>query len=260
MSAPQADDQFDDPYSALALVYDDWQARYGTFSDGVLERLVPLLDSIVPPLESFVEAGCGTGTLLSRLTTVRPRWRLAGADPSAPMLAQARRKPARSPIAWHQLPLGAPLPGAPYDAAGCFFNTLNHLADVPALLGALLSLSAALRPGGMLAFDVNNHAGYTRWWRGHDVYEGPDWRMESDARYDESLREAQATIAIWRGGRTAEVKVREHLFTDAEIENALRAAGLLPVSAELWSPTPDGVAGSTFWVARRVSRQEEFRA
>lgn len=257
MTAPLSDN---DPYSALALVYDDWQARYGSFSDAVLARLIPLLDAADPPVDSFVEAGCGTGTLLSRLSALRPRWRLAGADPSAAMLAEARRKPARSPIAWHQAPLGAPLPGGPYDAAGCFFNTLNHLTDVPALHRAFISLAAALKPGGLLAFDVNNRTGYASWWNGRHLYEGPGWLLQSDAHYDEFRGAAEATLAIWRGQQAAEVVVRERLFPDAEIAAALSVAGLRTISAEPWSPTPDGVAGSTFWVARRIPRQPKFRA
>ena len=52
----------DDPYAALALVYDDWQARYGSFSAAVLDRLLPALDAEVPPSRPLpFEAGCGTG-------------------------------------------------------------------------------------------------------------------------------------------------------------------------------------------------------
>ena len=45
MTAPA---DLDDPYAALALVYDDWQARYGSFSGVVLARLLPLLDQARP--------------------------------------------------------------------------------------------------------------------------------------------------------------------------------------------------------------------
>ncbi len=250
----------DDPYAALALVYDDWQARYGEFSGAVIERLLPLLDGADPPVASFVEAGCGTGTLLLGLAARRPTWRLAGADASAAMLAQAARKPGAGRIGWHLTPLGAPIPDAPFDAAGCFFNTLNHLPDAADLGRALASLGAALRPGGVLAFDVNNHSGYARWWTGRHDYQGAGWRMRSDARYDPSRRQAQANIAVSRAATTVEVLVRQRLFTDGEITAALNGAGLRPLAAAPWSPTPDGEPGSTFWVARRVSRQFDFRA
>jgi len=250
----------DDPYGALALVYDDWQARYGSFSDAVLSRLLPVLDQEQPAVASFVEAGCGTGALLLQLAARRPGWRLAGTDASPAMLARAAAKPGAGPIAWHRTRLGEPLPGAPFDAAGCFFNTLNHLTDAAHLTRALVSLGAALRPGGLLAFDVNNQAGYARWWNGPHLFEGPGWRMHSQAHYDESRRQAQATIAIRRGEQTAEVIVRERFFTDGEIAAALAAGGLRVISCRLWSPTPDGEPGSTFWLARRVSRQTDFRA
>jgi SAM-dependent methyltransferase len=250
----------DDPYAALALVYDDWQARYGSFSNQVLARLLPVLDQAQPPVTSFLEAGCGTGALLLELAARRPAWRLTGTDASPAMLARAAAKPGARGVRWHRTSLGIPVPDAPFDAAGCFFNTLNHLADVAQLSQALISLGRALRPGALLAFDVNNQAGYARWWNGRNLYEGPGWRMQSDARYDESRREAQATIAIRRGLQTAQVTLRERLFTDAEIAAALATAGLQVVSCQLWSPTPDGQPGSTFWLARKLSRQTVFRA
>ncbi len=257
MTAPA---DWDDPYAALATVYDDWQARYGEFSGAVLDRLLPLLDAADPPIASFFEAGCGTGTLLLRLAARRPSWRLAGTDASGAMLDRALRKPGAARIDWRRIALGAPVPGGPFDAAGCFFNTLNHLSDAAHLRRALASLGAALRPGGLLAFDVNNRAGYARWWTGRHVYEGPGWRMHSQADYDESRKEARAQIAVSRDGTTVEVMVRERLFTDGEIAAALETAGLQAIAAQTWSPTPDGVPGSTFWVARRLSRQFEFRA
>ena len=240
-----------DPYAALALVYDDWQARYGSFSEAVLPRILPLLDAERPIVQSFAEAGCGTGTLLLELAAQRPGWRLAGADASRAMLACARAKPSAGRVAWYELALGAPIPGAPYDAAGCFFNTLNHLRDGAQLCRALAGLGAALRAGGLLMFDVNEAAGYARWWNGRHVYRGPGWSMSSVARFDAARGQAEATIAVQRGSRAAKVVVRERLFSHAQIADALRAAGFGEISSQPWSPTPDGATGSSFWTARR---------
>lgn len=248
-----------DTYATLALVYDDWQAAYGNFSATVLERLLPLLDAQAPPVRSFAEAGCGTGALLVALAARRPDWQLAGADLSPAMLDRARAKPGAERIAWHQLPLGESLPGGPFDAAGCFFNTLNHLGSVPELRQAMAALAATLRPGGLLAFDVNNRAGYASWWNGRNVYQGPGWSMESRAVFDEASHRARARIAVRRGSQTAQVDVVERLFSDDEITAALHEVGLQTVRAEPWSPTPDGAPGSTFWTARRVS-PSDFRA
>ncbi|MFL5305052.1 MAG: class I SAM-dependent DNA methyltransferase [Polyangia bacterium] len=241
-----------DPYAALALVYDDWQARYGSFSAAVLARLLPALDAEVPPVASFFEAGCGTGTLLLELAARRPGWRLAGADVSAAMLACARAKPGAGRIGWHASALGAPIPTAPFDAAGCFFNTLNHLGSVSELRAAFAAFAAALRPSGLLLFDVNNRTGYERWWHQRNVYEGPGWQMQSEARFDGSRNEAQALLMVNRDGATAEVLLRQRLFEDAEITAALADSGLRPISREPWSPTPDGAPGSTLWMARSI--------
>ena len=242
-----------DGYAALAAVYDDWQGRYGSFSARVLERLLPLLARERPAPRSFLDAGCGTGALLVALAARFPSWRLAGFDQSPEMLARARAKASAVAIAWHELPLGAAVPGAAFDAAGAFFNTLNHLASVADLGRTLGALARALRPGGLLAFDVNNRAGFERWWRGQRVYEGPGWRLEMNAAFDDTAGRAEARVRVVRAGKvTADTVVAERLFSDDEIISALAAAGLQVRARELWAPTSSDVPGATFWTARRV--------
>ena len=130
-----------DLYDALAPIYDAWQAANDMrpFALVTHAKLAPLLASEAGGAPfSFVDLGCGTGTLLHALRADNPGWRLAGADASRGMLAAARAKPAAASIAWARGGLGAPLPFRPsFDAAGCFYDTLNHLPDETALAAAL---------------------------------------------------------------------------------------------------------------------------
>lgn len=257
-------------YAALASIYDDWQARYGRFSAHTFDRIAPILAAEPRPPQSFVDLGCGTGSLLLDLAACHPTWRLAGCDASPEMLAVARQKPGAEGIGWHCVSLasGATIPGSPFDVAGAFFNTLNHLASTRDLDAALATVAEALRSGGLLMFDVNNEKGFRAWWQGNpQVYDGPDWQLEISSHFDEPAGMAQANLRISRSlpapvaaASPAAVihdettTVTETWFAEAEIRNSLRRTGFEDIAAEPWAPFPDGVPGATFWTARRSLR------
>lgn len=254
MSAPNAALADDSPYDVLARVYDHWQDRYGCFSSWVGERLDRCLDQQVragaTPVSSFVDLGCGTGRLLLRLREAHPRWRLAGVDASRAMLAMARDKPRASEIGWYHAPLGTAIAEAPWDAVGCFFNTLNHLMDERALVQTFAAARAALRAGGLFLFDTNNRTGYERWWLQSQRFEGSSWDLTVEPRFDPTAGLATATLHIRDHQTQATVVVRERLHSDGEVERSLARAGLQLVSREPWSPRTGDVAGATWWVAR----------
>lgn len=261
------------PYAALAPIYDDWQARYGRFSAHTLRRIEPILagqavEAAEPsPATSFVDLGCGTGSLLLDLRARHPTWRLAGCDASPEMLAVARQKPGAEGVAWHCVRLGfsPSVPDGPFDVAGAFFNTLNHLTSTHELEAALAAIANALRPGGLFLFDVNNEEGFRAWWQGSpQVYDGPGWELEISSHFDESARTAQADLRIGRSlpaaasslssaavMRHETTTVYEALFADVEIRDALLRTGFEEIASEPWAPFPDGVPGATFWTARR---------
>src|SRR5215467_7521461 len=123
----------------------------------VHDKLEPLLARGPTPPRSFLDLGCGTGELLLALRRHHPDWRLAGVDASQGMLATAARKPDAGGIAWVRAGVEGPLPmAAPFDAAGAFYDTLNHVADLAGLTRAFSAASAVLRPGGPFIFDLTN--------------------------------------------------------------------------------------------------------
>ncbi len=248
----------DDLYRALAPIYDDWQSSDGMipFAEVVHAKLEPALHGVAGggPL-AFLDAGCGTGTLLSGLRARHPTWRLAGLDGSAAMLGVAARKAGAGGIAWVRGELAAPLPfAARFDAAGCFYDSLNHLADSEALQRALSAIAAVVRPGGLLIFDLTNEHGFPRWWRGRPSFAGAGWKMTMQMRFDAERRQGTADVEISLTGRASQRFVLvERLFERGTVRGALAAAGFTPIVEQPWAPFGGDDSGKTWWVARRRS-------
>lgn len=253
-----------DVYGALAPIYDDWQSCDGMipFAELVRGQLEPVLraetrrprDASNDRAFAFLDVACGTGTLLSGMRAQHPGWRLAGVDGSPAMLAVAARKPGGRSVAWGRAALDGPLPfGATFDAVGCFYDALNHLGDTAALARAVAAMAAALRPGGLLVFDVTNADGFARWWRGKPHFAGDGWQLSIDMQFDEQrqLGLADVTIAL-RGGPASRFTLRERHFPRAAVLEALAAARLVPIVERPWAPFDGDLAGKTWWAARRI--------
>jgi SAM-dependent methyltransferase len=207
---------------------------------------------------SFLDVGCGTGTLLVTLGRAHPTWRLGGIDGSPGMLAEARRKTERAglapSLATVELP-GTPAEvvaaGGSFDAAGAFFDTLNHLPDVAALQATFTSVAAALVPGGLFAFDLTNAAGFSDWWRGARSWELPAACITVAMRYDAGAGRAEADVRIDGTGGRWHGTLGQRLFPDEEITRAAVAAGFAILENEPWAPFSDGTKGKTWLVVRK---------
>ena len=248
-------------YDVLAPVYDRWQRCDGMtpFAQLALAKLLPVLGRYVrgntpAAPRSFVDLGCGTGDLLLGLARARPHWRLAGIDGSAGMLAVARAKPGAACVEWAQSALDALIVPAPrFDAAGCFYDTLNHLPDVAALRAAFRDVAAALVPGGLFLFDVTNQVGFESWWGSHRVWHGRDWCVDVTTHYDRDRRLGHADTLIQNRGEETRATLTERCFTEGEVRAALAAAGLNVVSDEPWSPFDTDAEGKTWWISVKSS-------
>ena len=242
-------------YDTLAPIYDAWQAsnEMRPFALVASAKLLPVLDREAHegPF-AFLDMGCGTGTLLCDLRVHHPGWELAGVDGSRGMLAVARAKPQAGSIAWSRARLGDGLPFGPvFDAAGTFYDTLNHLPDDAAISRALAAASAVVRPGGLVVFDVTNRLGFESWWLGTTRFRAAAWRLSIDARFDRSSQVGVAEVTIERGGRPRRFTLVERLVDDGRIRGMLAGAGLVVERAEPWSPFELDMPGKTWWVARK---------
>jgi SAM-dependent methyltransferase len=251
-----------DLYDALAPIYDAWQAANDMrpFALVTHAKVGPLLEREAKGgALSFLDVGCGTGTLLDALAAAHPDWRLAGADGSRGMLAVAREKLAGAgakaggrAVALVRAALDGPLPFArPFDAAGVFYDTLNHLPDAAALARALAAVARAVRPGGLVVFDLTNRLGFDRWWRGTSTFRASRWRLTIEPRFDRSTDVGTADVRIEREGAARRFRLYERFIEEGDVRRALAAAGLTAERAEPWSPFEIDVPGKTWWTARR---------
>jgi SAM-dependent methyltransferase len=244
-----------DPYEALAAIYDEWQERYGPFWELALPRLVETLERHGTPAgarPTFVDLGCGTGALLFALRERYPAWSLVGVDDSASMLAAAAGNPGAGDITWLHRSFTEPFADGA-GAAGAFFDAFNHAVAPGALAATFSAVARSLAPGGLLVFDLNNQRGVEAWWGAPRVYTGSGWTLTMDASFDPATRLARgrAVVDRLRPTRRHITEVTERCFEDAEVAGSLEAAGLSVELVEPWKPLHDDIPGKTWWVARR---------
>lgn len=108
----------------------------------------------------ILDLGCGTGLLTVSLAG--PGRRVVGVDPSAAMLAYARRRPGASGVTWVEGDSRA-ISGGPFDLVIMSDNAAQHIPD-PDWQRTLHDLRRHCRPGAVLAFETRNPA--ARAWEG----------------------------------------------------------------------------------------------
>ena len=122
-----------------------------------------------------LELGCGTGLLTREL--IAAGYRVIATDAAAAMLDIARDVVGESAQEVRQLTLpDDPLPQA--DAVVAVGHPLNYLPDAEAVDRALIAIAAALRPEGLLAFDICDlEWGRARRDTPNFANAGPDWAI-----------------------------------------------------------------------------------
>lgn len=103
---------------------------------------------------SIIDVGCGTGILT--VTLARPGRRVVGVDPSAAMLAYARRRPEGDTVEWIHGD-SQNIPPGPFDLAVMTGNVAQHIPD-PQWQRTLADIHRALRDGGVLVLESRNPA------------------------------------------------------------------------------------------------------
>jgi SAM-dependent methyltransferase len=248
-----------DVYDALAPIY-DVMGGGPPFALLVAERLEEMFAArrsqlrarTETPAVSFLDLGCGTGTLLLALRALHPGWRLCGVDVSPGMLAAAVGKPGHESVLWTRARLPAPLPfGEQFDVVGSFYDTLNHLPDEEALAATFRAVATVLRPGGLFVFDLNNAFGFETWWRYRVALDLEGRHLDSELGYDTRTRTGRATMGLESGGLERRLVLQQRCFSEPEVEGALFAAGLVPEIAAPWSSVSPDSPSKTWFVATK---------
>jgi SAM-dependent methyltransferase len=241
-------------YDDFAWFYDRyWSEEFHGAAFPILERI--WLER-VPAGARILDVCCGTGCLAARLTT--RGYRVTGLDASGEMLGYARANaPAAELIAADAASFR--LPGS-FDAAVSSFDSLNHLLEPAALEGAFRSIAAALRPSGLLAFDMLLEDGYrTHWGESFALVRDDHVLTITGAVFDSRTRIARLTVTMFRllagSWKRSDVTIAERCYSPDEISNALDLAGfgeLLCYDAGDLGMAGQLGEGRTFFVATKV--------
>jgi SAM-dependent methyltransferase len=204
-----------------------------------------------------VDLGCGSGIWARALLDAG--YEVLGVDVSADLLAIARERAPRARLVHGslfevELPPGCAAVTAIGECMGYTFDERGGRADVAALLRRI---HAALRPGGLLLFDV---AGPGREPRPRRTWTaGEDWLVCVDAVEDAAARELTRAIVVFRhagggvgdGWRRSDERHVLRLYDPDELCADLRAAGFADVEAlDAWGELELG-SGHTAFAARR---------
>jgi SAM-dependent methyltransferase len=201
-----------EPYyrSDLALVHHRGFAFHAEqCAPGVLALLEPVLErgGLV------LELGCGSGLLTERL--VEAGHRVVASDASPAMLELTREMVGDRAQEIRRLRLpDDPLPAA--DAIVGIGHPLNYLPDAVSIEQALVAIAAALRPAGLLAFDVCDLE-----WGRRDVSNlgrvGADWAIITEFSVpspDRFVREMTTFVANGDGTWRRDDERHENVLID----------------------------------------------
>ncbi len=187
--------------------------------------------------KTVLDLACGTGTV-SRYLAGRG-YAPTGVDLSAGMLEVARQRAAEEqlPIPFIQqdaadLDLG----DARFDAAICFFDSLNYILEPERLCSAFARVCAHLAPGGSFFFDINTEYALAEGMFNQScTRKGEALHYRWRSRYDPDLRLCTVRMNFsfddGSGVRRAFTEVhRQRAYGKDDLTGWLRAAGFADVT------------------------------
>jgi SAM-dependent methyltransferase len=176
--------------------------RFARFYDAAMDdpgpraaRVLDFIDRHRPGALTLLELGCGTGSILSRLTPIPS---LTGLDQSPEMLALAGGKVPRARLI--EGDMSSFSLGERFDVIICVFDSLNHLLTFAAWESMFAAVHDHLTEGGLFVLDVNTVGELRR------LGDEPPWVYEFDDNVlimDVSL--AEAGLSMW------DIRIFEHV-------------------------------------------------
>jgi SAM-dependent methyltransferase len=211
-------------YESIAPFYDRFTAdyEYASWLNGI--EAWALAEGLAG--RRLLDVGCGTGKSFEPM--LAKGYQVTACDLSPAMVAQARARAGNAAEI-----LVADMRGLPWDSqfdlVTCLDDAINYMLTPADLLSALMSMTAALRPGGVLVFDFNTLATYRTTF-------AEEFEIQSEAIvlrwHGEGSRDAKAgevsqasVTAFGPDGRMESRHVQRHWPVDA-VRFASEAAGL----------------------------------
>ncbi len=184
-------------YHVLPRVYDRWQETYGgDFTSVILPRLLASIRRFRIPVSTFLDVGCGTGTLA--LAMARRGWRVWGVDASAEMVAVAERKRDEAGLkaTFMRQDMRTLRAARPVRLVTSMFDTLNHVESSQELLATFQAVHSALLPGGYFMFDVNNEHCYRTLWTQDEEIQHEDFTLLLENSFDATSGKARSRVTL----------------------------------------------------------------
>lgn len=234
-------------------------AGEAAFVHGALERFAQ------GPTTRVLELACGTGRHALQLE--RLGHEVVGVDHSEAMLrvAAARAAGARARFLPGDL-RALDVPGAPFDAAVCLFDSIGYVATNEALEASFRGIHRHVRPGGLLLFEFW-HAGAML--RGYDpvrvrTFKSGDGDIVriSETRLDVERQLAHVSYTVFeQGGGGAWTSFREtqtnRYFLVQEMSRWLETTGFSPLA--WYDGFSTGAVGLDTWHVVAVARRLDAR-
>jgi SAM-dependent methyltransferase len=225
-----------------------------------------LLGRILPSVTSACDLACGTGTTALQLAGAGIKTFAVDLSPAMCRLAREKASRAHLPVRVFCADMRNFRLPEPVDLITCEFDALNHVPRKEDLRLVAKSVARALRPGGYFFFDVNNRAGFERFWSGTFSIERPGivavMRSGHDSRRDTAWSDVEMFIRegkLWRRRRES---VNEVCWSAGEIRRTLRDEGFNSMRA--WDATPFFQGNPiirpgcrTFYLARKEIRKQQ---
>ncbi len=200
-----------------------WNEEFHSLAFPILERIWL---SRLPANARILDVCCGTGYLAALLADRGHS--VTGVDASAEMIRYARET---APSAEFRTGDAAACLLPPvFDAAVSTFDSLNHLLTLEALQAVFRNTAAALKPGGLFAFDMLMEEAYrTHWGESFALVRDDHVLTITGSQYDARRRAASCTVTMFRllqsQWRRSDAIVHERCYKPAEIDDALERAG-----------------------------------
>jgi SAM-dependent methyltransferase len=219
-------------YEALAPFYDQFTAGYA--HPDWLRSIDRALRALGLHGSQALDVACGTGK--SSLPLVELGYEVTACDVSPTMVAVARE---RLPVPGERVFVAdmRRLPALPhFDVVTCLDDAINYLLTEGDVRATFAGIGRALRPGGLVAFDLNSLRTYGSAFASRTELEGPDARFVWNGRGRDSVLPGKlysATVEIFpRDGGSAPIEsvhTQRH-YPRENVERLLRGAGLRPVT------------------------------
>lgn len=210
-------------YDALAWIYNRYWAQPQQILWSPLESLV-LKD--VPAGGHILDLCCGTGQLAADL--VGRGFRVTGVDGSGEMLRYAGEN---APEAEFVLSDARSFDLPPtFDGAVSQFGSLNHVMNLQELRSVFEQVHGSLLPGGRFLFDLNTEEGFLARWDGSSFgHAEDDHAFIAGGTYDQEHKVGRFSVTMFflgdEGWRRSDVVLTERAYSEAEVLQALEAAG-----------------------------------